>query len=184
MRILDPDIGLSAKDAPAAIKTFIVGSDGNAAQSDDFAVFTAGHNAKSSPLIAEKVFEASDASLADAAAFLDGILETSGCDVKLKAQIDLAFEEMFVNVAQYAYPGSEGSVKISLYDAGDSVKIRLTDSGIPFDPLKNDDPDISLSADERSVGGLGIFMVKKTMDDVFYEYKNGQNIFTMTKKIK
>ena len=63
------------------------------------------------------------------------------------------------------------------------VTFRMADKGIPFDPLKKPDPDITLSAEEREIGGLGIFITKKTMDTVSYAYENGENVLTMTKKI-
>ena len=117
-------------------------------------------------------------------AFIDGILEEHDCPMKTQFQIDVAVEEIFVNIAHYAYPGGKGDVKLSVLDAGDSVKLRFTDSGVAFDPLKRTDPDITLSAEERSIGGLGIYMVKKSMDDVCYERKNDCNVLTLTKKLK
>ena len=99
--------------------------------------------------------------------------------------ITVALEEVFVNVAHYAYPNGSGDV--SFARDFDSVRrrmtVQMTDSGIPFDPLAKPDPDITLSAEERQIGGLGIFMMKMTMDDVSYVYKDGQNILTMKKTI-
>ena len=92
---------------------------------------------------------------------------------------------MFVNVAHYAYNGGEGDVGLAISFDNDSriITLRMTDRGVRFDPLQKADPDITLSAQEREVGGLGIFITKKTMDTVTYDYENGENILTMTKKI-
>lgn len=116
--------------------------------------------------------------------FADAILEEMDCPTKVQMQIDIAIEEIFVNIAHYAYPPGEGEAVISV-DAdkeAKSVSIRFEDNGTPYDPLKNEDPDITLSADDRPIGGLGIFMVKKSMDDVSYEYKDGKNCLTIKKK--
>ena len=93
--------------------------------------------------------------------------------------------EVFVNVAHYAYGDGEGEVTlgISFDEAGRTVTFRMTDRGVPFDPLKKPDPDITLSAEDREIGGLGIFITKKTMDSVNYAYENGENVMTMIKKM-
>ena len=88
---------------------------------------------------------------------------------------------LFSNIANYAYPNKEGFVDIALKIHPDEIEIQFKDNGIPYNPLAREDPDITLSVEERGVGGLGIYMVKKSMDEVAYEYTNGQNIFTMVK---
>ena len=133
--------------------------------------------------MSELLIKADTANLSDVIGFIDGILEENDCHMKAQMQIDIAVEEMFVNVAHYAYTPDEGDVLITCNVENGSAAITLTDSGTPYDPLKKPDPDITLSAEERQVGGLGIFMVKKSMDSVAYEYKDGKNIFTMTKQI-
>ena len=115
--------------------------------------------------------------------FVDDILEENGCSFKEQTKIDLSLEEMFINIANYAYPDKTGEAEVSVTAENGEVSITLKDSGIPYNPLERDDPDISLSAEERAIGGLGIFLVKKNMDSVEYEYKDGCNIFTMKKKI-
>ena len=92
---------------------------------------------------------------------------------------------MFVNVAHYAYGDEQGDVKFSIAFDKDTRTITfiMADRGVQFDPLNKPDPDITLSADEREIGGLGIFITKKTMDSVAYTYENGENVLTMTKKI-
>ena len=117
--------------------------------------------------------------------FVGAILEEAECSMKAKIQIDVAVEEIFVNIANYAYMDSEGVAVISV-DIKDSPKtavIEFRDNGLPFDPLAKPDPDTTLSAEQRQIGGLGIFMVKKSMDDVSYRYEDGQNIFAMSKQI-
>lgn len=117
--------------------------------------------------------------------FLEENLEEMGCPMKASMKIQVAVEELFVNIANYAYPDrTDGQASISLEKIEEpaSVRITLTDSGIPYDPLAKPDPNVTLSAEERQIGGLGIFMVKKSMDEVYYEYKNGQNCLTLEKK--
>ena len=94
-------------------------------------------------------------------------------------------DELFGNIAQYAYNPETGpaTVRVEVSDAPISVTITFMDHGVPYDPLQKEDPDITLSAEERGSGGLGIFMVKKTMDEITYEYKDGQNILRIRKDI-
>ena len=116
--------------------------------------------------------------------YIDSELEKMDCPFKVQMQIDVAVEEIFVNIASYAYAPDTGKATIKIESDTDEpqVKIIFIDQGVPYDPLKKQDPDVTLSADEREIGGLGIFMVKKSMDDMFYEYKDGQNILTIVKK--
>ena len=126
--------------------------------------------------------KADTAELDNVLSFADTILEELGCSVKAQMQIDIAIEEIFVNIAHYAYPESEGEAVIYVEPGeGPSVTITFEDEGIPYDPLQNEDPDITLSAEDRPIGGLGIFMVKKSMDEVSYEYKDGKNRLTIKK---
>ena len=100
-------------------------------------------------------------------------------------QIDVAVEEIFVNIASYAYAPGVGEAGIGIEIGGEPrcARIRFSDSGVPYDPLQRADPDITLPAEEREVGGLGIYMVKKTMDTVSYEHRDGQNLLAMEKRI-
>lgn len=131
----------------------------------------------------KRIFQAIDTELPNVTAFLEKMLEET-CSMKSMMQIMVCLEEMFVNVAHYAYPNQEGSVAISLDITDGIVSVTLEDEGIPFNPLEKTDPDITLPADERDAGGLGILMVKKTMDEISYEYKAQKNVFCMKKKIK
>ena len=105
--------------------------------------------------------------------------------MKAQMQISVAVEEIFVNIASYAYAPDKGSATVCVEVSGDPVTVTITfvDRGVPYDPLAKEDPDVTLSADERGIGGLGIFMTKKIMDDVAYEYRDGKNILTLKKNI-
>jgi sigma-B regulation protein RsbU (phosphoserine phosphatase) len=109
-------------------------------------------------------------------------LRDKGHPEPLINQIEIASEEVFVNIAKYAYPPIHGNAKISLSIENDII-IIFSDAGKPFDPLESEDPDITLSAAERVIGGLGIFMTKKIMDDVSYRYEDGRNILTLRKEL-
>ena len=117
--------------------------------------------------------------------FVNEQLEAYDCPMKAQMQIDIAIDELFGNIAHYAYNPEIGSatVRVEVIEDPLSVVITFIDNGIPYDPLKKEDPNTTLSADEREIGGLGIFITKKTMDTVSYAYENGENILTMTKKI-
>ncbi len=132
--------------------------------------------------MAEKIFVASDASFEDAMAFLEEQMDLAELPMKISMQVSVAFEEMYVNVCHYAYPDGDGTVLVRIVAEDGVLKITLDDTGLPYDPLKKEDPDITLSAEERNIGGLGIFIVRKTMDDMQYEYKDGHNILTILKK--
>ena len=127
--------------------------------------------------------DATDANLEKALLFIDERLGELGCPAKTQMQIDVAVEELFVNVAHYAYAPETGKITLRFQSSDDPLRAVITfiDGGTPYDPLSKPDPDVTLSADERPIGGLGIFMVKKSMDDVRYEYKDGQNTLTISK---
>ncbi len=118
-------------------------------------------------------------------AFVDGELETLNCPAKAKMQIGIAVEELFVNIAHYAYAPETGpaTVRVETEREPPAVEVTFIDRGTPYDPLAKKDPDVTLSAEERPIGGLGIFMVKKSMDDIAYEYKDGQNVLRIKKNI-
>ena len=133
----------------------------------------------------ELITEAKIEKLEEIRHFMDRYLEELDCPMKPQAQLDIALEEVFVNIAHYAYGEDDigGPCRI-VFDYDEETKVfsvEFTDSGMPFNPLAADDPDTSLSAEERGIGGLGIFMVKKSMDDVKYEYRDGHNILTLKK---
>ncbi|MBO4854486.1 MAG: anti-sigma factor antagonist [Oscillospiraceae bacterium] len=115
--------------------------------------------------------------------FVNSHLDTVNCPAKARMQLDLAVEEIFVNIARYAYAPEKGNATIKVEVLNDPVTVTITfmDRGVPYDPLKKENPDVTLCAEEREIGGLGIFMTKKVMDDVYYEYRDGQNILTLKK---
>lgn len=117
--------------------------------------------------------------------FVNGQLEEIKCPLKAQMQIDIAIDELFGNIAHYAYNPETGpaTVRVEVTEDPIAVVITFIDRGVPYDPLKKEDPDITLSAEERAIGGLGIFMVKKTMDEISYEYKDGKNILSIKKNM-
>ena len=126
--------------------------------------------------------EAKVDNLNDVIAFIDEQLEAADCPMKTQMQIDIAVEELFVNIAHYAYAPNVGQAVITAVLSPDrKMSITFEDSGMPYDPLAKEDPDITLSAEEREIGGLGIYMVKKSMDDMYYEYRDGKNVLTIVK---
>lgn len=134
--------------------------------------------------MAEKTVKARVENLDQVTAFVEEQLETVGCPMKTMMQISVAVEEIFVNIAHYAYVPDEGDAQIIVRADADrrEIEIEFRDSGIPFDPTKKADPDVTLSAEERKIGGLGIYMVKKSMDSMRYAREDGKNIFVITKK--
>ncbi len=131
----------------------------------------------------ELTIEAKVDNLNEVTLFVDEILEASDCSMKAQMQIDIAVEELFVNVAHYAYGDGVGMVTIRVSVEDSKAVITFIDGGVPYDPLAKPDPDVTLSAQERAIGGLGIFMVKKSMDSMEYEYTNAKNVLTITKTI-
>ncbi len=116
--------------------------------------------------------------------FLTAILEEYDFPMKTITQIMLAVEEIFVNIAHYAYDSHTGSayIECDVSDGPLTATITLSDRGTPYNPLTREDPDITLSADERDIGGLGVYIVKQSMDDVAYHYDNGKNILKIVKR--
>ena len=131
----------------------------------------------------ELTVEAKTGNLEKVLAFVDEQLEALDCPMKTQIQIDVAVEEIFVNIAHYAYGESGGNATLRMETKAETPEMEIVflDSGVPFDPLAKPDPDTTLPASERSVGGLGIYMVKKSMDEVSYEYRDGQNVLRIRK---
>lgn len=117
--------------------------------------------------------------------FIEGELEKRGCSMKTIARINIVIDEIYSNIAKFAYKDGDGPVTVSLKEKQDPHRIvlRFVDEGVPYNPLTKEDPDVSLDAESRDIGGLGVFMVKKIMDDVSYKYKNDKNILTLVKNI-
>ena len=133
----------------------------------------------------ERIFPATEDQLEPVQSFIDGELEQYDCPPKAQIQLAVAVEEIFINIVRYAYHPEVGLATVRCSVGGDplQVTIQFLDNGKPFNPLEKEDADITLSAEERQIGGLGILMVKRSMDEVDYVYENGQNILTLVKKI-
>ena len=118
--------------------------------------------------------------------FVNEQLEAYDCPMKAQMQIDIAIDELFGNIAHYAYNPEIGkaTVRVEVIEDPLAVTITFIDNGVPYDPLAKADPDTTLSAEEREIGGLGIYMVKKSMDEIAYEYKDGQNILAIKKNLQ
>ena len=186
LTFMNENVSLAATEFLPALKTNIDEFVGEAPQFDDITMLILDYKSNAGgEHMTSKSFDAKIEALSDVLGFVDLMLEKYGCPMKLQTAICVAIEEVFVNVARYAYKNGEGDVEFEIgFDKESRVaRFRMADSGVPFDPLKKADPDITLSVDERDIGGLGIFIAKKTMDTVDYAYENGKNILTMTKKI-
>ncbi len=123
--------------------------------------------------------------LSDVLSFVDAELEQLGCSMRIQTAIDVAVEEIFVNISSYAYDSEGGvaTIRMEVTDNPISIIISFIDGGTPYDPLAKPDPDRKIPVRERKKGGLGIYMVKKSMDNISYEYKDGKNILTIKKLI-
>ena len=157
-----------------------------AQQFDDITMLILDYSPKNGSVRTEsRSFPAVTEKLDSVLGFVEDILDANSCPLKTTMAICVAIEEVFVNVANYAYGDKTGEVEVEVSFNSDNreVTFKVSDSGIPFNPLENPDPDVTLSAEERSIGGLGIFITKKTMDRVSYLYENGKNILTMSKYI-
>lgn len=133
----------------------------------------------------ELVIAADRNNLLKVQSFIDEQLEDAGCPMLTQIAIDVAVEEIFVNISSYAYDQEIGVavVQVEMLDDPLSVKITFIDNGKQYDPLAKPDPDITLGAKERKKGGLDIYMVKNSMDDMRYEYRDGKNILTIKKNL-
>ena len=132
-----------------------------------------------------KLDEARVDRLDEVLAFVDGVLEQLDCPLKAQMQLDVAVAELFVNIASYAYAPGTGpaALRVDVEEEGRVVAVTFVDQGVPYDPLAKPDPDITLSAEERQPGGLGIFMVKRSMDDMAYRREDDSNVLTIRKRL-
>lgn len=132
----------------------------------------------------ELSIEACVANIGTVTAFVEEALEAAGCPMKTVMQIDVAIDELFGNIARYAYAPGTGMavVRLEIDEASREVSLTFEDGGVPFDPLGEPEPDVTVSAKERALGGLGIFMVRRSMDDMAYRRENGRNILTIRKR--
>ena len=119
--------------------------------------------------------------LGEVEGLVNGVMDELGCPANARKKVNLAVEEIFVNIAGYAYGSDGGTVSVEVAGSRTEIAVTFRDSGVPYDPLQKPDSDVTLSADQRQVGGLGIYLVKKNMDTVSYSYIDGQNVLTLTK---
>jgi len=137
---------------------------------------------------------ASMENLDEVTSFLDALLCGEGCPEDVRRLVGISVEELFTNIASYGYQADGGLVEIGCEiqkteevcgkDGEKTVRIRLSDRGMPYDPFSRKDPDIHLPIEERPIGGLGVYMVKKFMDRVSYEWKDGCNVAVIEKTFK
>ena len=186
LSFMSNNIALGGTELLPSLKLDIDKFVGDAPQFDDITMLVLDYKEKEGGVsMAHKIFPAKTDALDDVISFVEEALEEFECSMKNSMAICVAIEEVFVNVAHYAYGDGEGDVDfdISFDKESREVAFVMKDRGVPFDPLAKADPDITLSAEERTIGGLGIFITKKTMDKVTYTYENGENVLTMIKKI-
>ena len=178
----------STKDLLSVVKQEISEFVGTAPQFDDITMMCFDYYGKSQRPDEDDntlTIEAEVSNLEKVLEFIGGKLESFEVSPKVQMQIDVAVEEIFVNIASYAYAPKSGMATIRVYTSKDPafVDISFLDHGVPYNPLAKEDPDVTLSAQERKIGGLGIYMVKKSVDDIRYEHHDGQNILTIRKKL-
>lgn len=181
---LDKTKNTSSEDILEAMKKSVDDFTGEAPQFDDITMLCLRYFG-GKKFVKELTIDADVNNLDEVLAFVDEQLEVHDCSPKIQMQIDVAVEELFVNIAHYAYNPKTGpaTVRVEILDNPLAVVITFIDNGVPYDPLAKPDPDVTLSAEEREIGGLGIYMVKKSMDDIQYEYKDGKNILKIRKNL-
>ncbi|MBR3133221.1 MAG: SpoIIE family protein phosphatase [Clostridia bacterium] len=184
-RFLNNSLNLSITDTIKELKNNIDKFVGKAEQFDDITMLGLKYRGKNDNMVvnAEKEFNANMNELNNIQNFVNSKLEEANCDFKTITQVNLVVEEIFTNIAKYAYEDREGTCKLKISFDGNKKVFDFTfeDSGMPFNPLEREDPNITLSAEDRDVGGLGIFIIKKTMDNVEYNYVDGKNVLKIRK---
>ena len=185
LAVLNRNLSAAPEELLRAVREEIDAFVGEAPQFDDITMLCFCYTGVTGPDAKELTLDATVENLSQVLAFVDEELEALDCPLKTQMQIDVAVEELFVNIAHYAYTPEIGqaTVRVTASKAPRSVTITLIDRGVPYNPLAKPDPDVTLSAEERQIGGLGIFMVKKSMDDMQYAYRDGRNILSLTKNL-
>ena len=180
--MLTADVEELCRGIKADVDEFV----GEAPQFDDITMLCLTYNgAEGGGNMKELTVSATFENIEKVTQFVDAQLEELGCSMKAETQINIAIDELFSNIARYAYNPDVGSATVRVEVEKDPLAVIITfiDKGVPYDPLKKEDPNTNLPAEDREVGGLGIFIVKKTMDEVVYEYKDGKNILKIKKNI-
>ena len=177
--------GKNCADALHAVRADIDKFVGEAEQFDDLTLLAFDYSPKDKEKnTVERTYDATDENLRTVIAFVEEELEKNEASMKDIMTITVAVEEIFVNICHYAYPGRVGKATVGMNFDEHDVSIYFIDSGIPFDPLAKPDPNVNAKLEDRSIGGLGIYMVKKSMDECSYERRNNENYFVMRKAIK
>lgn len=176
MKRLEAALGANAEKNPQellqAVKQAVDGFVGEAEQFDDITMLGMVFQKKKDSL----TLRAELASLGTVTDFANRFMESCGYDDKFQMQIDIVVEEIYVNICSYAYPDGSGDAALELAAEGGKLTLTFTDSGFAYNPLEREEPDITLSAQEREIGGLGVFMVKQIMDEAAYQRIDGKNI--------
>jgi sigma-B regulation protein RsbU (phosphoserine phosphatase) len=182
LKALDETRGSSAKDMLKHLSKVLEEFKGENDQFDDLTMLAINYKGNGGK---KKTFEAVTANLPAVLEFIDSELEAAGCGMKQQLQIDVSVEELFVNICNYAYAPETGNVVIGVKVTDDpkTAEVTFADTGMPYDPFARKDPDITLPAEQREIGGLGVLMVRKSMDETYYEYTDGQNKVTIRKAI-
>lgn len=175
--LLHADVEQVCQEVLGAVEQF----EGKAPRADDITMLSLRYTGKDTAR--ELEVEAKVEELPRVDAFVQEQLEQYGCPSKVLMQVRLAVEEIFVNISSYAYAPETGPAVVRLEIRDDPMEVEITfmDRGVPYDPLQTEDPDVDIGIDQRQIGGLGIFLVKQTMDDVRYEYTQGRNILRIVK---
>lgn len=182
---LNHHASMSPKEILAGVHADADAFCGDAEQSDDLTMLCLEYKGDLQKMnVREMSFAAKLEEIPNATAFADQFLEEAECSLKAQMQIDIAIDELLSNIVHYAYQQGEGTMTLRCENKdADTVRITFIDQGIPFDPLQSALPDIMADAESREAGGLGIYLVRKTMDNMYYSYENGQNILTIEKRI-
>ena len=183
---LNNNLFLSAKENIEGLKNDINKFVGKKEQFDDMTMLELNYKSKKSTkeVSLERMFNAEVNELPEVQEFLKAELKNIGFIKNDINQVLLVSEEIFINIAKYAYKGEVGKCNIKIHVNNKNVLVcTFEDSGTPFNPLKREDPDLNVSAEERNVGGLGIYMSKNIMDNIEYQYKDNKNIIQITKKM-
>ncbi|MBP5177506.1 MAG: SpoIIE family protein phosphatase [Clostridia bacterium] len=177
--ILNEDKELSPAETIENLLSRVEVFTGDAPQFDDMTALCIEYKGVNSKMKIK--MPATDENLDKATEFITDCLSEKGVGMKTVNQMTLAAEELFVNVAHYAYAPDVGEVEITVQVDGDKLMMKFIDGGRPFNPLEKKDPDVTLAAEDRAIGGLGVFMVKRLVDNIYYEYVDGKNILTLEK---
>lgn len=181
---LDAHINDSINNLISGLRTDIKKYAGDALQSDDITMLVLEYMRQKATFGETQIFPADREALYPCTDFVNAKLIDAGCSIKIQNQIDLVIEEIFVNIVDHGYQSMKGEIEITIDITEDIATIIFKDRGVPFNPLLKETPNLSLSSDERSIGGLGIYLSKQLMDSLEYDFSNGQNILTVRKKIK